>query len=160
MKRLSIRGRQHSRSVRYAALRSGRQFCRKMGAVAKNHRSQNKLSSRPERTRISCHAALDKATCAPFRRERRMKFANAIKLDRKSGGAEWSDCLDCQECDGGFGCGKDVDCVHLENVSVVFHFPPTLLRRFHLGRRAGIAATDCRSWRTSRALALSRTSSL
>jgi hypothetical protein len=24
------------------------------------------LSSRPERTRISCHAALDKAACAPF----------------------------------------------------------------------------------------------
>ena len=26
------------------------------------------LSSRPERTRISCHAALDKAACAPFRK--------------------------------------------------------------------------------------------
>jgi hypothetical protein len=51
----------------------------------------NELSSRPERTRISCHAALDKATCAPFRRERRMKFTNATKFDRKSGGAEWRD---------------------------------------------------------------------
>ena len=29
-------------------------------------RSQTKLSSRPERTRISCHAALDKAAYAPF----------------------------------------------------------------------------------------------
>src|SRR6202050_820154 len=27
---------------------------------------QDELSSRPERTRISCHAALDKAACAPF----------------------------------------------------------------------------------------------
>jgi hypothetical protein len=26
----------------------------------------NELSSRPERTRISCHAALDKTACAPF----------------------------------------------------------------------------------------------
>ena len=52
---------------------------------------KNELSSRPKRTRISCHAALDKATCAPFRRERRMKFANATKFDRKSGGAKWRD---------------------------------------------------------------------
>jgi hypothetical protein len=28
--------------------------------------AQTKLSSRPERTRISCHAALDKTACAPF----------------------------------------------------------------------------------------------
>src|ERR1700684_2233841 len=27
---------------------------------------QDELSSRPKRTRISCHAALDKAACAPF----------------------------------------------------------------------------------------------
>jgi hypothetical protein len=45
----------------------------------------------PERTRISCHAALDKATYAPFRRERRMKIANATKFHRKSGGAQWRD---------------------------------------------------------------------
>ena len=43
------------------------------------------LSSRPERTRISCHAALDKAACAPFRKEGRMKYVNAIKVNRKSG---------------------------------------------------------------------------
>ncbi len=35
------------------------------------------LSSRPERTRISYHTALDDAACAPFRKERRMKFDNA-----------------------------------------------------------------------------------
>jgi hypothetical protein len=29
---------------------------------------QDELSSRPERTRISCHAALDKAAYAPFRK--------------------------------------------------------------------------------------------
>jgi hypothetical protein len=29
-------------------------------------RFQDELSSRPERTRISCHAALDKSACAPF----------------------------------------------------------------------------------------------
>ena len=30
------------------------------------YRFQDELSSRPERTRISCHAALDKAAYAPF----------------------------------------------------------------------------------------------
>jgi hypothetical protein len=45
------------------------------------------LSSRPERTRISCHAALEEAAYAPFREERRMKFAEATNLHRKSGGA-------------------------------------------------------------------------
>jgi hypothetical protein len=43
------------------------------------------LSSRPERTRISCHAALDKAARAPFYKERRMVSANATKFHRKSG---------------------------------------------------------------------------
>ena len=38
------------------------------------------------RTRISCHAALDEAASAPFRKERRMKFAKATKFHRKSGG--------------------------------------------------------------------------
>jgi hypothetical protein len=36
--------------------------------------------------RISCHAALDEAASAPFRKERRMKFAKATKFHRKSGG--------------------------------------------------------------------------
>jgi hypothetical protein len=49
------------------------------------------LSSRPERTRISCHAAPDKAAYAPFRKEGRMKCTNATKFNRKSGGAEWRD---------------------------------------------------------------------
>jgi hypothetical protein len=40
---------------------------------------------RPERTRISRHAALDMAACGAFRKESRMKFANATNLDRKSG---------------------------------------------------------------------------
>ena len=44
----------------------------------------------PERTRISCHAAPDTVACAPFSRERRMKFANATKFHRKSGAAEGS----------------------------------------------------------------------
>ena len=43
------------------------------------------LSSRPERTRISCHAAPDKTACAPFFEERRMMFANATNFYRKSG---------------------------------------------------------------------------
>jgi hypothetical protein len=45
------------------------------------------LSSRPKRTRISCHAALDKAACAPFCKGKRMKCTNATKFHRKSGGA-------------------------------------------------------------------------
>jgi hypothetical protein len=51
------------------------------------------VSSRPERTRISCYAALDKTTCAPFRKEGRMKCTNATKFHRKSGGAQWRDLL-------------------------------------------------------------------
>jgi hypothetical protein len=43
------------------------------------------LSSRPERTRISCHAALDISAYAAFVKESRMKLANATKLNRKSG---------------------------------------------------------------------------
>jgi hypothetical protein len=43
------------------------------------------VSSRPERTRISWHAALDKTTCAPFRKEVRMKCTNAAKFHRKFG---------------------------------------------------------------------------
>jgi hypothetical protein len=47
----------------------------------------NQLSSRPERTRISYIAEPPKATYAAFRKESRMKFANATSLNRKSGGA-------------------------------------------------------------------------
>jgi hypothetical protein len=54
------------------------------------------LSSRPKRTRISCHAALDKATCAPFRKEGRMKCINATKFHRKSRGAQWRDLQFCR----------------------------------------------------------------
>ena len=51
------------------------------------------LSSRPERTRISCHAALDKAACAPFRKEGCMRYTNASKINRMSGVAQWRDLL-------------------------------------------------------------------
>jgi hypothetical protein len=46
-----------------------------------------KLSSRPERTRISYISVPHEVTYAAFRKESRTKFANATKLDRKSGGA-------------------------------------------------------------------------
>jgi hypothetical protein len=55
------------------------------------HYTQTELSSRPERTRISCHSALDMATCAALVKESRMKIANATKLNRKSGVAQWRD---------------------------------------------------------------------
>ncbi len=59
----------------------------KFSALSRNqqlaHNPTTKLSSRPNR--ISCHAAQDRATCAPFSKERRMKFARAAKLNRKSG---------------------------------------------------------------------------
>jgi hypothetical protein len=55
--------------------------------------STTKLSSRPERTRISCHAALDKTACAPFRKEGRMQCSNATNFHRKSGVAKWRDLL-------------------------------------------------------------------
>ena len=54
--------------------------------------TQTKLSSRlprravgPERTRISCRTALETTACAAFSKESRMKFANAININRKSG---------------------------------------------------------------------------
>jgi hypothetical protein len=57
--------------------------------------SPSPLSSRPKRTRISCHAAPDKAACAPFFKERRMMFANATNFYRKSGAAQRRDlCVD------------------------------------------------------------------
>jgi len=57
--------------------------------------SPSPLSSRPKRTRISCHAAPDKTACAPFFKERRMMFANATNFYRKSGAAQWRDlCVD------------------------------------------------------------------
>jgi hypothetical protein len=43
------------------------------------------LSSRPERTRISCHASPERIACAAFRKESRMKFANATNTDTKFG---------------------------------------------------------------------------
>jgi hypothetical protein len=43
-----------------------------------------------DRTRISCHAALDMAACAAFVKESSMKSANATKFHRKSGGAQRS----------------------------------------------------------------------
>jgi hypothetical protein len=45
----------------------------------------------PERTRISYIAVPHKATYAAFRKESSMKFANATKLDRKSGVAQGRD---------------------------------------------------------------------
>jgi hypothetical protein len=41
----------------------------------------------PDRTRISYYAAPPKTTYAAFIEESRMKFANATKPDRKSGGS-------------------------------------------------------------------------
>jgi hypothetical protein len=47
--------------------------------------TQTKLSSRPERSRISCRTALETTACAAFSKESRMKFANATNINRKSG---------------------------------------------------------------------------
>jgi hypothetical protein len=57
--------------------------------------SWKRVSSPPQtchldRTRISCHAALDMAACAAFVKESSMKCGNAIKFHRKSGGAQRS----------------------------------------------------------------------
>jgi hypothetical protein len=53
--------------------------------------SPSPLSSRPKRTQSSYLAALDRATCAAFIKESRMKYTGAPKFNRKSGGAEWRD---------------------------------------------------------------------
>jgi hypothetical protein len=50
-------------------------------------RSPTKLSSRPERTRISCHAAPNTTAYAAFIEESRMNFTNATDLNRNSGAA-------------------------------------------------------------------------
>jgi hypothetical protein len=58
--------------------------------------SHGNAESRPpqichlDRTRISCHAALDIAACAAFAKESSIKCANATKFYRKSGGAQRS----------------------------------------------------------------------
>jgi hypothetical protein len=52
---------------------------------------KNELSSRPKRTRISCHASLERTAYAPLRKERRMKSAEATNFHRKSGVAKWRD---------------------------------------------------------------------
>jgi hypothetical protein len=62
-------------------------------AFATKVHGKNELSSRPKRTRISCHAAVERTANAPLRKERRMKFAEATKFHRKSGGAKWRDLL-------------------------------------------------------------------
>jgi hypothetical protein len=62
-------------------------------------RSQTDLSSRPERTQISRHAALEKSACVPFRKEGRVNRDNATKLHRKSGVAEWRDLRFFFTCD-------------------------------------------------------------
>src|SRR6202167_1018514 len=51
----------------------------------------SRLAVEPERTRIPAYAALEKAACAPFRKEGRITFVNATKFHRKSGGAQWRD---------------------------------------------------------------------
>jgi hypothetical protein len=43
-----------------------------------------------DRTRISCHAALETTACAAFVKESSMKCANATKFHGKSGGASRS----------------------------------------------------------------------
>src|ERR1700733_9673506 len=47
--------------------------------------AQTELSSRPERTWISCHAALEITAGASFSKESRMNFANATNTNRNSG---------------------------------------------------------------------------
>jgi hypothetical protein len=49
------------------------------------------VSLGPKRTRISCHVALGIPTCAAFRKEGRMQFANASDLNRKFGVPKWRD---------------------------------------------------------------------
>jgi hypothetical protein len=41
------------------------------------------MNRHPDRSEpgFPCHAALDEAGCAPFRKERRMKFTGATKLN-------------------------------------------------------------------------------
>jgi hypothetical protein len=55
-----------------------------------NHKVMNQikiLSSRPKRTRISCCAAADRAACAAFRRESRMKLAEPTKIQQEIRGS-------------------------------------------------------------------------
>jgi hypothetical protein len=71
-------------------LRSGRDdkfVVGKLPAFQSTHsrKISTNLSSRPERTRISCHAALETTACAAFSKESRMKFANATNTKRKFG---------------------------------------------------------------------------
>jgi hypothetical protein len=79
-----------ARSRRTPAMLPGR-CSRELSSRKLQRKKSHKL--RPERTRTSCYAALDKTACAAFRKESRMKLANATNLDRKSGVAQWRDLL-------------------------------------------------------------------
>jgi hypothetical protein len=75
------------------AKRSGGTCCAPVGVPEFSAKPQppNRCVIPTERTRISCHAALDKTTCAHFRKEGRMRCTNATKIHRKSGVAQWRD---------------------------------------------------------------------
>jgi hypothetical protein len=62
-----------------------------LGAFRPQTTTEDKKVTDSERTRISCHAALDKAACAPFSKERRMMFVSATNFYWKSGVAQWRD---------------------------------------------------------------------
>jgi hypothetical protein len=77
--------------LRYAPV--GMTILSQMTGIAPSRRFQKELSSRPERTRISYRAKPTTSTYAALIKESRMNFAEAIDLDRKSGGAQWRDLL-------------------------------------------------------------------
>jgi hypothetical protein len=83
--------------------------------------SPSPLSSRPERTRISCHAAPDKTAYAPFFKERRMMLANATNFYRKSGAAQWRDlCVDAPS----WKCFFRPECSAVERSAVLTRLSP------------------------------------
>jgi hypothetical protein len=68
-----------AKSGRLHKLRGSRGIC---NSATAEYDIQTELSSRPERTRVSCHAALETNACRVFSNESRRKFANATNTNR------------------------------------------------------------------------------
>jgi hypothetical protein len=90
----------------------------------------------PDRTRISCHVALDTAACAAFVKEGSMRCTNATKFHRKSGRAKRSGGT-CGSADPSWRCFSTASVAQWWDL----RFPPRLMLGFLATRNsAGLKA--------------------
>jgi hypothetical protein len=70
---------------------------------------QDELSSRPERTRISCHAALDKGPCAPFCKGKAHEVHQRQQVPQEIRGSVVALIFVAPQRPDSTGCGKSLD---------------------------------------------------